>query len=86
MSLTLHTTHGPLKCELFLSSCPKTTTNFLALAASGSYDGTTFHRNLPGFMVQGGDVEKKNGKGGWSIYGKHFADEIRSSLKVISTQ
>lgn len=82
MSLTLHTTHGPLKVELFLSSCPKTCNNFLALAASGKYDGTVFHRNLKGFMVQGGDVVSNNGKGGMSIYGGKFADEVRSSLKV----
>lgn len=62
MSLTLHTTHGNIKIELFCELCPKTTKNFLALAASGKYDNTIFHRNIKGsilfdsgFIIQGGD-------------------------------
>lgn len=57
--------------------------NFLALCASGYYDGTIFHRNIKGFMIQGGDPTG-TGKGGTSIWGKKFNDEIRESLKVIS--
>ena len=56
--------------------------NFLALCASGYYDGTIFHRNIKGFMIQGGDPTG-TGKGGTSIWGKKFNDEIRESLKVI---
>lgn len=48
MSLTLHTTHGNIKIELFCELCPKTCKNFLALAASGKYDNTIFHRNIKG--------------------------------------
>lgn len=82
MSLTLHTTLGDLKVELYPAQTPKTCENFLALAAAGTYDGTLFHRNLAGFMVQGGDPTN-TGKGGTSIYGgEKFQDEIRSSLKV----
>ncbi|RWW11648.1 hypothetical protein GW17_00024727 [Ensete ventricosum] len=55
--------------------------NFLALCASGYYDGTIFHRNIKGFMIQGGDPTG-TGKGGNSIWGKKFNDEIRESLKV----
>lgn len=55
--------------------------NFLALCASGYYDGTIFHRNIKGFMIQGGDPTG-TGKGGTSIWGKKFSDEIRESLKV----
>ncbi|TXG62717.1 hypothetical protein EZV62_009711 [Acer yangbiense] len=54
--------------------------NFLALCASGYYDGTIFHRNIKGFMIQGGDPTG-TGKGGTSIWGKKFNDEIRESLK-----
>jgi peptidyl-prolyl cis-trans isomerase-like 3 len=56
------------------------TQNFLALCASGYYDGTIFHRNIKGFMIQGGDPTG-TGKGGTSIWGKKN-DEIRESLKV----
>lgn len=44
MSVTLHTDLGDLKVELFCSECPKTCTNFLALAASDYYNGNLFHR------------------------------------------
>ncbi|KAI8572616.1 hypothetical protein RHMOL_Rhmol01G0213100 [Rhododendron molle] len=54
--------------------------NFLALCASGYYDGTIFHRNIKGFMIQGGDPTG-TGKGGNSIWGKKFGDEIREALK-----
>lgn len=59
--------------------------NFLALCASGYYDGTIFHRNIKGFMIQGGDPTN-TGKGGTSIWGKKFNDEIRESLKVTSAR
>ena len=77
MSVTLHTSHGPIKLELFCDSVPRTTFNFLALAASGYYDGTIFHRNVKGFMLQGGDPTG-TGKGGESIWGGKFADELRA--------
>lgn len=48
MSLTLHTTHGNIKIELFCELCPKSAKNFLALAACGKYDNTIFHRNIKG--------------------------------------
>jgi len=54
--------------------------NFLALCASNYYDGSIFHRNIKGFMIQTGDPSG-SGKGGQSIWGKPFSDEIRSTLK-----
>ncbi len=49
--------------------------NFLSLAKSGYYDDTVFHRLIPGFMVQGGDPTG-TGRGGESIWGRPFRDEI----------
>ena len=54
-AVTLHTDLGDLKLELFCENCPKTCENFLALCASDYYNSTVFHRNIPKFMIQGGD-------------------------------
>ncbi|EGO25081.1 cyclophilin-type peptidyl-prolyl cis-trans isomerase [Serpula lacrymans var. lacrymans S7.9] len=80
MSVTLHTTLGELKIEIFCEAVPKAAENFLALCASKYYDDCIFHRNIKGFMAQAGDPTG-SGKGGQSIWGKPFADEIRSTLK-----
>ncbi|EFW21125.1 Peptidyl-prolyl cis-trans isomerase cyp10 [Coccidioides posadasii str. Silveira] len=56
MSVTLHTTHGDLKVEIFCEAVPRTAENFLALCASGAYNDTPFHRLIPSFMIQGGDI------------------------------
>lgn len=80
MSVTLHTTHGDLKIEVFCEAVPKAAENFLALCASNYYDGSIFHRNIKAFMVQTGDPSG-SGKGGQSIWGAPFSDEIRSTLK-----
>lgn len=83
MAVTLHTSHGEVKLELHCEEVPHTAENFLALCASGYYNDTLFHRNIRGFMIQGGDPTG-TGKGGKSIYntpnGK-FPDEIRDTLK-----
>lgn len=81
MAVTLHTTHGPLKLELYCEACPKTCENFLALCASGYFDDVPFHRNMKGFVVQTGDGELKTGKGGKSIWGSFFEDEISPALR-----
>ena len=77
MSVTLHTTMGDIKIEIYCDSVPRTAFNFLALAASGYYDGTLLHRNVRGFMVQGGDPTG-NGKGGESIWGGKFGERARA--------
>lgn len=83
MSVTLHTNYGDIKLELYCEQAPKTCENFLALCASNYYDSTIFHRNIKGFMIQGGDPTG-TGKGGRSIFstpnGK-FHDEIHDMLK-----
>jgi peptidyl-prolyl cis-trans isomerase-like 3 len=80
MSLTLHTSHGDLKIEVFCDLVSKSAKNFLALCANGYYDNTIFHRNIKGFIIQGGDPQG-TGKGGNSIYGKYFEDEIVNNLE-----
>ena len=54
--------------------------NFTQLCMEGYYDGTTFHRIVKDFMVQGGDPTG-DGQGGQSIYGRTFKDEFHSRLK-----
>lgn len=54
---------GEVRIELFPGDAPRTVENFAALAKKGFYDGLTFHRVVPGFVVQGGDP-KGDGTGG----------------------
>jgi len=51
---------GEIRIELFADKAPKTVGSFEKLAREGFYDGTTFHRVIPGFMIQGGDPNSKN--------------------------
>ncbi|KAI0017785.1 cyclophilin-like protein [Xylariomycetidae sp. FL0641] len=84
MSVTLHTNLGDLKIEIFCESVPKTAENFLALCASNYYDESPFHRLIPNFMAQTGapaTPTADNPKGGRSIWGGPFADEIRPTLR-----
>ncbi len=59
---TIETTHGTLTVELYDKEAPKTVENFEKLANAGYYDGTKFHRVIPGFVVQGGDPYSKGGE------------------------
>ncbi|WPH04704.1 peptidyl-prolyl cis-trans isomerase-like 3 protein [Acrodontium crateriforme] len=81
MSVTLKTSLGSIKVELFCQACPKTTYNFLALCASGAYDGSPFHRVIANFMIQGGSPATGSTKDSTSVYGGMFEDEIKSSLR-----
>jgi cyclophilin family peptidyl-prolyl cis-trans isomerase len=69
---TLHTSEGRIELELFPDEAPKTVENFTKLAQEGFYDGLTFHRVIPDFMIQGGDP-RGDGTGG---PGYKFEDEI----------
>ena len=55
--VTIQTTMGDIKLELFADKAPKTVENFLAYIESGFFDLTTFHRVIPNFMIQGGGFE-----------------------------
>lgn len=55
--VALETTHGTIHIELFEQEAPVTTENFLRYMDDGFYDGTIFHRVIPGFMIQGGGFE-----------------------------
>jgi cyclophilin family peptidyl-prolyl cis-trans isomerase len=74
----LVTNHGPVRIELFADKSPKTVENFLQYAKDRFYDGTIFHRVIPGFMVQGGgftpDMEQKKTR-------EPIANEAQNGLK-----
>ena len=71
------TQKGDIVVELFADRAPLTVENFVNLARSGFYDGTTFHRVIGGFMAQGGDPTG-TGTGG---PGYQFGDEFHSTLR-----
>ncbi len=56
----IETTHGTIKFEFFEDKAPGHVKNFKDLANKNFYDGTTFHRVIPGFMIQGGDPNSKS--------------------------
>jgi cyclophilin family peptidyl-prolyl cis-trans isomerase len=56
----IETTFGNIELEFFPDVAPGHVENFLKLAGEGFYDGTTFHRVIPGFMIQGGDPNTKS--------------------------
>lgn len=68
---TIATHRGDIVCDLDPALAPVTVNNFVHLARSGFYDGLTFHRVVPGFVIQGGCPEG-TGRGG---PGYRFADE-----------
>lgn len=77
--VVLETNEGNIEIGLFPQQAPKAVENFIRLAQKGYYNGLTFHRIIPGFMLQGGDPNG-NGTGGQSIWGKNFGDEFDTSL------
>ena len=76
------TSLGAFSVELYSQHAPQSCKNFRELARTGYYDSTTFHRVIRGFMAQGGDPTG-TGRGGESIYGGKFRDEITRELKHV---
>jgi peptidyl-prolyl cis-trans isomerase B (cyclophilin B) len=73
---TFDTDRGPIKVELFADKAPLTVANFVNLARRGFYDGLSFHRVIPDFMIQGGCPEG-SGRGG---PGYKFEDEANNGV------
>ncbi|XP_054751383.1 peptidyl-prolyl cis-trans isomerase-like 1 [Lytechinus pictus] len=79
-NVCLETSMGKITVELYWKHAPKTCKNFAELARRGYYNGVKFHRIIKNFMVQGGDPTG-TGRGGNSIWGSQFEDEITTDLK-----
>ena len=80
--VTIETNQGVIKVELFPDVAPNTVHNFISLVKKGFYDGTIFHRVIPGFMIQGGDPDGTGmGGPGYGIKGEFSANGFENSLK-----
>lgn len=73
---------GLIKAELYPQIAPNTVNNFLSLVKKGFYDGTVFHRVIPGFMIQGGDPDGDGTGGpGYCINGEFQKNGFHNELK-----
>lgn len=78
--VVLETTLGEFTIELYWKHAPNTCRNFAELCRRGYYNNVIFHRIIADFMIQGGDPTG-SGRGGTSIYGPQFNDEIHPDLR-----
>lgn len=78
--VVFETTQGNFEVTLLPDIAPVAVDNFLALVKKGYYNGTTFHRVIKNFMIQGGDP-LGTGMGGQSVWGKPFEDEFNANVK-----
>lgn len=79
---------GEIRIALYPELAPKNVENFEKLAREGFYDGTTFHRVIPGFMIQGGDPNTRNedpSDDGYGGPGYKVADEFSEALHLRGT-
>jgi len=79
----IKTDFGSIKFSLLPDIAPETVRNFVTLAKKGFYDGTLFHRVIPGFMIQGGDPNTKdpNKKSQWGMGGPGHNIKAEFSLR-----
>ena len=88
--VTLTTTQGEIKLELYPSYAPNTVNNFISLVKKGFYDGLIFHRVIENFMIQGGDPKGIGiGGPGYSVKGEFISNgfkinTLRHSRGVLS--
>ena len=89
----LETNSGNITIELFPNDAPKHVENFLRLSESGFYDGTIFHRVIPGFMIQGGDPNTKDlslksqwGTGGPDNFTEAEFNDIKHNRGIVSME
>jgi len=78
--VVLETNQGTIELKLFSDIASKTCENFVGLVKKGYYDGIIFHRVIKNFMIQGGDPTG-TGRGGESLWGKPFEDEVNPEVK-----
>ena len=80
--VTFETTAGTMKAELYPDIAPNTVNNFISLIRGAFYDGTIFHRVIPGFMIQGGDPEGTGmGGPGYGIKGEFAGNGVQNDLQ-----
>ena len=80
--IQIETNQGTIKAELYPEIAPKTVENFISLIEKDFYNDTTFHRVIPGFMIQGGDpVGNGTGGPGYSIKGEFTNNGFKNDLK-----
>jgi hypothetical protein len=75
VNATIETTKGVIEVELYETDAPRTVANFVGLAKEGYFNGIIVHRISKGFVIQTGD-STGTGRGGRSIYGGTFEDEL----------
>lgn len=85
----LDTSAGAIVIEVDAAKAPKTVANFLEYVKSGQYDGTVFHRVIPGFMVQGGgmtaDLQQKPTRAPIPLESRNGLDNVRGSVAMART-
>ena len=78
--VVFETNQGNVEIKLYPQAAPKACENFIGLVNKGYYNGLIFHRVIKNFMIQGGDPTG-TGRGGESLWGKDFDDEVTPSVQ-----